>query len=219
MKTIPEASVTLTGITPLMMDNIRGADPEYDLTKRIKTITAKGVRMTPADLEQKLLLQCRSGIYEDGDRLIYPCINIMRSFQEGASGLGGGKRSLRPSVERGVLAAEATIPLRYGVRRKEEKLEDVIHSNIREFMDDTRFQDKRVVNGNPSGGRNKAMVLAMRPIFPEWEMTLTVRVFPDMISTEDFERAADAGGKAGVGAGRHIGMGRYVTKVKWKSLS
>jgi hypothetical protein len=215
VKTVENAEVTLTGITPLMMSNIRLADPEFELTMEIKKLTAKSGRMTPAEQEQKLLLQCRGSLYEEDGQVIYPCINIMRSFQAGGSGLGSGKNSLGPSVERGVLMAETSVPLRYGVRRKEGALEEVVHSSIGEFMKDARFQDKRVVNGNPTAGKNKAMVLAMRPIFPEWELAITVRVFTDMISKENFERVAEAGGKVGVGGGRRIGMGRYTVQVKW----
>jgi hypothetical protein len=217
MKTVEEAEVIMTGITPLMMSNIRLADPEYELTLEIKKLTAKGAQMTPADREQKALLQCRGSLYEEDGQLIWPCINVMRSYQEGASGLGSGRNSLRPSVERGVLMTQISVPLRYGPRRKEGKLEEVVHADVAGFMKDARFHDTRIVNSNPTAGKNKAMVPATRPIFPEWEMTITVRVFSDMISKENFERVASAGGKAGMGGGRRIGMGRYTVEVRWLS--
>lgn len=215
MKTVEEARVTLTGISPLLESNIRLADPENEYTIQIKQLTAKGSKMTPADREAKLLLQLRGSLYEEDDRLTYPTVNILRSFQAGGSGLGSGKNSLGPSVERGVLMPELSVPLHYGTSRTEGKLEEVRHASVGEFMRDTRFRDMRIVNSNPSGGKNKAMVPAMRPVFPEWELEIAVRIFTNMISKPDFERVAEAGGSAGLGNGRRIGFGRYQASVAW----
>lgn len=124
MKTVEEALVTLAGMSPLMESNVRLADPENEYTVMIKQLTAKGSKMTAADREQKLLHQLRGSLYDDDWPLSYPTINILRSFQAGGSGLGSGRNSLGPSVERGVLMPELSIPLHYGTRRLNGKLEE-----------------------------------------------------------------------------------------------
>ena len=62
----------LTGITPLMLHNIRLADPDDPVVRQISELTAKKKSMTEADRLQVAWLKFVGGLYHDGQNEALP---------------------------------------------------------------------------------------------------------------------------------------------------
>ena len=83
MRTQTKARLDLTGVTGLVLNNAQLADPTNEYTIKIKTITDKGVKMTPEDREQREALQWTGSLYLDAEgALIFPGRNFIRAFRD-----------------------------------------------------------------------------------------------------------------------------------------
>src|SRR5215475_13764262 len=151
---INKLQVTLTGTSPLVVNNIRGADPDEPLVRQIKSITEKKTRMTDEDRERLELLKWTCSLYEQDvqGNLMFPTAGIIKSFEKAAG-----------QFRKGTALSAAIQPT---------EAMTVIHHNGPRDLDalyaDARFKLRNMVNSNPSG--KKAMVPAVRPLFPEWVM-------------------------------------------------
>lgn len=102
--------ITMTGVTGLIMNNARLANPLNPTVKAIKTLTGKASKdRTDEDREEIMRLEHAGALYHDADIGPYlPGDNIWRSLQEGAV-----KHRLGPKFEQGVLIVTDTNPVSY----------------------------------------------------------------------------------------------------------
>ena len=212
MKTQVKGRLDLTGVTPLVINNIELADDAYEFTAKIKEITDKGKRgrMTPEMREQKEALQWRGSLYP-GDSIIFPARNFIRAFRDAA-----GAFSKTPAIDRGgVAVTDVEIQVLHdGPAELIDKDTGLRYGPVdwKAMYDSPRYRFRTIVNGNPTSGK-KAMIPAMRPIFPVWAMSLSVIVFTDILGWEDFQKILDTASVQGIGNGRKLGYGKFDVKV------
>lgn len=193
--------LTLTGAQPLVLNNIRGADPDDPIVKAMKEITDKKTNMTAEDRQRLEWLKWMCSLYDDAGsfngELHFPVANIIRSFQKAAGQFRKGTQLIRA-----VQPAQAVTTIQYAGPRDLDKL----------YKDD-RFRFRNMVNTNPTG--KKAMVPTVRPIFPEWSMEVDVVLFNDILGEADFARCAElAGIGEGIGNARPLGYGRFAIEIQ-----
>lgn len=193
--------LTLTGTSPLVVNNIRGADPDEPLVKEIRKITDKKTGMTDEDRQRLEWLKWLVSLYDDvatfhGD-LHFPVQAIMKSFTRAAGQFRKGTQ-----LARAVQPTQAMAIIEHDGPKDLEKL----------YSDD-RYRLRNMVNTNPTG--KKTMVPTVRPIFPEWEMELDVVLFNDIMGETDFTRCAELAGMGeGVGNARPLGYGRFSIDIQ-----
>lgn len=202
--------VVLTGKSPLVMHNIRTADPDDEYAVAVKQITDKRQSMTPEDRRRKEDLQWRGALYtetvkEDGElveRVTVPMIWLIRALEGGGKTLGSGTSSKGAAVIRSVAPTELYMLLQH------DGPED-----ITALAADPRFRWRTIVNATPNGAK-KSMVPSARPTFPAWSLTTTLSVVTYMgLSWEDFERTVKATGNIGIGDSRKLGFGRFSARL------
>lgn len=188
--------LTLVGTSPLVINNIRGADPDEPMVREMKRITDKKTGMTDEDRERLEWLKWHVSLYDDpstyAGELHFPVRGILKSFQKAAG-----------QFRKGTKMASAVQPV--------QALVTIQHRGPRDLDDlyrDSQYRFRNMVNSNPSG--KKAMVPAVRPIFPEWAIETDVVLFNDVLGLGDFERCAElAGIGEGIGNARPLGYGRF----------
>lgn len=191
---VDDALITLTGSTPLIMDNIEHADPDDPIARKIKAITDKKDNMTEEDRARKDQLAFLAGLYLTDGQLVIPWALLRRALATGAFYIGG--TSLSGKVDKGVSCSVIESRLEYSGPEPGKLFED------------DRFRLRKMVNKNPTG--KKAMVATIRPMFPEWGVRFPVSVFNDVVGFDDFLRALQATGKTvGIGNARKLGYGRF----------
>lgn len=201
---VDTATVTLTGTTPLVLDNIEHADPEDPIAQAIAEITAKKTDMTAEDRKRKDWLAYNASLYlsasPDGNRaVVVPWVNINRAVRTGAFRIGGTSASGK--ADGGISSGVLEFPLIHNGPSDPAKL-----------YDDDRFRLRKMVNKNPTG--KKAMVPSVRPLFPEWRLEMTLFVFNEVISWDMFCRViAATGTTVGIGNARKLGYGRFNADV------
>lgn len=197
MQTSARAEVELTGVSPLVLNNIRLADPTDPITMQVKEINSKP-RKTPEDMANREELQWHGSLYLDvGGRLVFPVRSVMKAIADAAKGF-----KLGAAVERGGVGfREVEVPLIHDGPDDPAKL-----------WADEKYRFRTIVNGNPSA-RNRAMVPSMRPIFPIWSLKLNALVFTEILGWDSFIKIVDAAGAQGIGNARKLGMGKFEAKV------
>lgn len=198
MSNVDTAVITLSGSTPLVMDNIEHSDPEDRIAREIKKITDK-TAMTEEDRHRKNRLAYMAALYLDDGRLVIPWAALRRALTSGAYYIGGPQ--LSGKVDKGVSCTAVTTPLVYDGPEPQQLFED------------EKFCLRKMVNKNPSG--KKAMIATIRPVFPEWMAEFQVAVFNDICGFDDFVRAAQAtGATVGIGNARKLGYGRFSVRAE-----
>lgn len=200
-----EITVRLEGATPLLMHNVRMADPlnEYAVALRDITAKSKGRNATITQeefAEQKSWLQFVGSLYWDDEiGVAMPGRNVLRSFID-----GGAKMTL------GTKLAEATISYDWNCRidpwsDKFDSAEDIFAAGHRHV----------VMVKIPGSG---SQVQSTRPRFDQWSITFTATIDTTVLTADDYVRCAESAGRfSGIGDGRKkgYGMGRYtVTRLK-----
>lgn len=173
----------LTGTTPLLMHNIQLVDPDNFYTKAISRITAKRTNKTDEDRAEMARYEFAGGLYHDERVGPYmPAANIFRSLQKAAAVTREGK-----TIERGFIPLGDRSPLEYDGPR-----------DIAGLYGDgtTKFVDRRAV------GIGQKKVMRIRPIFPEWSVSLEFELDDQVIDLDDFVAIATS-------AGRREGLGDY----------
>ena len=66
--------IEVKGTSPLLMHNPRMVDPEFDLNRQIKALTAKR-KKTDEDLKNIEALEWHGGLYEDNGVIVQPTSN------------------------------------------------------------------------------------------------------------------------------------------------
>src|SRR5215831_12973419 len=104
----------ITGTSPLLMHNVRLANPDNYWAKEISKITAKR-KKTEEDRKEIARLEWLGSLYNDEGRLVYPITNVRMCFRETAKATRRGKDILRAvnSAHEGL-----TVPLAFNDNEK-----------------------------------------------------------------------------------------------------
>lgn len=201
LSNVNKLHLTLDGTSPLVINNIRGADPDEPIVQEIKKITDKKTSMTAEDRERLEWLKWMCSLYDNqatySGVLHFPVANILKSFQKAAAQFRKGTQLVRA-----VQPVQAETIIRHNGP-----------SDLGKLYEDDRFRFRNMVNSNPSG--KKAMVPTVRPIFPEWNMDVDVVLFNDILGEADFNRCAElAGIGEGIGNARPLGYGRFAVRIQ-----
>ena len=183
----------LTGITPLMMHNVRLADPDEPIVRQIAELTAKKSSMTEADRLEVARLKFLGGMYHDDQHGPYlPAANIFASLIA-----AGRKTRSGQDVETGVIWLADKAPLRYDGPRKPDELWNGGQSP---------FVDRRMVTVN------RARVPGIRPIFPGWSAEIEIEYDETILDLGELEKFASRAGRIGVGDYRRF-YGRFKAAI------
>jgi hypothetical protein len=183
----------LTGITPLMMHNVRLADPDEPIVRQISELTAKKKDMTDADRLEVARLKFLGGLYYDSELGPYlPAANIFASLIAAARQTRKGL-----NVEAAVIWLSDKAPLDYDGPRDPDKLWN---------GGDSPFVDRRMVRVD------RARVPGVRPIFPGWSAEIDIDYDENSVNLADLENFARKAGRVGIGDYRRF-YGRYTATI------
>ncbi len=187
-----KVTLKFTGTSPLLMHNPRMVDPEFQLNRDIKVITAKR-KKTDEDHRQLEMLEWYGGLYEQDGAIVQPTSKPRKCL------INAGKISKQgKSVERALSFSALNVPLVY---EGPKKIDDV-------------FADKRF-HSRLSVGIGGKRVMRVRPQFFPWGLTVDGLFIEDAgLNIDEFERICELAGLAeGIGDNRVNGYGRFSVKV------
>jgi hypothetical protein len=190
-----EVLIELAGLTPLVMHNIRLADPEDAIVRAIGELTSKKKNKTDADLKEIEHLEFLGGLYYDTDIGVHvPSRSIIRCFEQAGAITRAGT-----SVVRAVSVLTDRFPLTYaGPGTPEELYQKTEH----------RFR--------MSVGVQRAKIMRMRPMFRTWKLDFSLELAEDILNPREFaEIVARAGRSVGLGDARKLGNGRFESAVHY----
>jgi hypothetical protein len=180
--------IGLTGVTGLVMHNIRLADGDDPIVRAIKEITARPAsKRTDAENAEIARLEWHGGLYHDPEVGVHlPSWNVVKCFER-----AGTITRMGSTVVRGVAVTTDKVPIKYDGPRPE-------------------FRFRAMV------GVQRDKVPRMRPIFRRWGLELEAELLEDVLNPKDFERiVAQAGRSEGLGDARKLGYGRFVAEVAY----
>lgn len=188
-----KVTIELTGTSPLLCHNPRMVDPEFELNRQIKAITAKR-KKTDEDLSQIEKLEWYGGLYEESGIVVQPTSKVRKCLINTAKISKQGK-----AVERALSFGTLNVPLIYNGPKEIDKL----------------FADKNF-HSRLSVGVSGKRVMRVRPQFKEWALSLDGLFVEDAgLNLDDLERLVElAGIVEGIGDNRVNGYGRFIGKVK-----
>lgn len=165
--------VTIEGIRQAIQHNGRLADPMNVIAKQKKAITAKRTK-TDKDYHDLMRLDWEGSLYIEGNRVVWPAVNIERMYLDAAA-----KKRRKKDAERAI-EIEASAPIEYDGP-----------TDWTELWDDDRF---RFVRGVKIPG-NRTTVITCRPIFPiGWRCTWVVLYNPSVINESDVREWTEVAG-------------------------
>lgn len=170
----------IKGTAPLLLHNIRLANPLDPIAKAMKAISSKRTK-TDDDYEQMARFEFEGGLYVSpvlGPFL--PGANIEKSIVEGARVTKQGKQ-----VERGLFVLDNEVPIIYQGPRTAEGL-----------WADENFRSVMAVKVG------QARVMRTRPMFRSWALDVDAEVDPGLLSVEQVQDLATQ-------AGAMVGLGDY----------
>lgn len=185
------------GTTPLLMHNVRLADP---LDPHTKALAAAVATSKKSKTEETILATQKAewmgGIYHDDVLGVYmPSTWLLKSLQRG--GVIYGKKGT--AVLEGVLLEDLQIPLAFPDRGK----------TLEELWADPRYRDVQAV------GVQGKKVMRTRPRFNTWGFSADALIETEILDLDVFEDIAHKAARlSGVGDGRKIQMGRFDVKVE-----
>lgn len=188
--------ITLSGTSPLIMNNARLANPLDPAAKVLKQLTAKRSK-TDQDHEDIFRAGHAGALYLDADIGPYlPADNIWKSLYEGAL-----KHRMGPKIKEGVVLITNINPLAYRGPREGDKL----------WADENfRFMAARVTGA----GARRVRVPFCRPIFRSWSTEADGILDPGIIDVQELRQIAEtAGSRIGLGDWRPR-YGRYTAEIK-----
>lgn len=185
--------VELVGTSPLLMHNPRMVDPDFEINRQIKQLTAKR-KKTDEDLKEIERLEWIGGLYEEQGVVVQPTSKPRKCFINSARIFKQGK-----ALERCLSFNTLNVPLIYEGPRETSKL-----------LADKSFTSRLSVG---IGGKR---VMRVRPQFFPWSLVLEGVFIEDAgLNFDDFENiVALAGQVEGIGDNRVNGYGRFVGTVK-----
>lgn len=184
--------INIQGTCPLLMHNIRLADPLDPIAKAMKAVSGKR-KKTDDDLLQLARLEFEGGLYLSPTVGPYiPGVNIEKAIQTGAKITKQGKQ-----VERGLFVTDNEVPLLYKGPR-----------TVDELWADANFRSSMAVKVG------QARVMRTRPIFNEWALEAEANVDPGLLDIDNLQAIlSDAGAMAGIGDYRPR-YGRFEASVE-----
>lgn len=187
--------IKVTGTSPLLMHNPRMVDPEFELNREIKALTAKR-KKTDDDLKNVERLEWYGGLYEENGIVVQPTSKLRKCIVNTAKISKQGK-----SIERALSFETLNVPLVYDGPRK-----------IDEIFKEPRFHSRLSV------GISGKRVMRVRPSFFPWAMDVAGVFIEDAgLNFEDLVRIVDlAGIVEGIGDNRVNGYGRFNAVVAVK---
>lgn len=169
----------LIGKRPLLMHNIRLANPMDKMTRALSEITQKR-KKTLADHELIAAREYEAGIYHDAGIGPYiPAAQVDKMIEEGGRGEKLGK-SIRATVR----CMEQQIPLLYEGKRDMK------------WLWDNKFYDQRAI------GVGGSRTIRTRPKFEEWSIEPTIYFEETIVNPSALIRALER-------AGSLVGLGDY----------
>lgn len=184
--------ITFTGTSPLLMHNPQMVDPEFELNRQIKSLTAKR-KKTDDDLRQIERLEWFGGLYVENGVIVQPTSKARKCLINTAKISKMGKM-----VERALSFTALNVPLVYEGPSDPQKVfaDPAFHSRL-------------------SVGVGNKRVMRVRPKFFPWSFTVSGVFVKDAgLNPDDLERIVEmAGVVEGIGDGRNIGYGRFSGKV------
>lgn len=184
--------ITLRGTAPLLLHNIRLADPLNPYARAMKQISSKRLK-TEDDYLELGHAEFVGGMYHDPELGPYlPGQNIERSIQD-----GGKITRSKPKVQRGLFITDDIVPLLYdGPREVEALWKD---ENYRSVLSVKVAQ---------------ARVMRTRPLFREWSLEAEAMLDPSLLDISELRTIANtAGSMTGLGDYRPR-YGRYIAEVE-----
>ena len=185
--------IELTGTSPLLCHNPRMVDPEFELNRQIKSLTAKR-KKTDEDLKQIERLEWYGGLYEENGIVVQPTSKPRKCIVNAAKISKMGK-----AIERSLSFGALNVPLIY------DGPKDI----------DALFADKRF-HSRLSVGIGQKRVMRVRPQFFPWALRINGLFVEDAgLNFDDFLRIVElAGVVEGIGDNRVNGYGRFTAVVK-----
>jgi hypothetical protein len=186
-------AIEVTGTSPLLMHNPRMVDPDFELNRQIKAITAKR-KKTDEDNKQIERLEWYGGLYEDNGVIVQPTSKLRKCIINAAKISKQGK-----SIERALSFSTLNVPLVYSGPKE-----------IDEIFANQQFHSRLSVG---IGGKR---VMRVRPQFFPWAMRVNGLFIEDAgLNFDEFERIAELAGLVeGIGDNRVNGYGRFTAVVK-----
>jgi hypothetical protein len=164
MQMIETLNFRIRGTAPLLMHNGQLADPANKWARAIKEISSKRSK-TEADYEAMARLEWMGSLYLNHKGPIIPG----RVLEGSLIGKGGAARKQRMGKQAAVgLYVVRNFPLEYDGPREPEEL-----------WNDERFRSQELVVVNQS------RIMRTRPIFEEWDATVSFEVDTDFVNVED----------------------------------
>lgn len=171
---------TITGTSPLMLHNVRLANPFDEHTKAIKAISGKR-KKTEDDLAEMARLEFLGSLYFDKENGLHvPGYNVFASLRD-----AGALHKLKTAMKRAALVQEDKVQIIFDGPTTPDAL-----------YADKRFVDNRAV----VVGQSK--VSRCRPVFPSWKLRFTVLFEESVLQASDVDMLANT-------AGAMIGIGDY----------
>ncbi len=175
----------------LMMHNEQLANPFNEYTQELSKDSHQKNK-TPDDFEELAKIEFQGGLYfDDKAGPFIPAHCLAKMINEGAR-----RRKLGKQVEQNLTVAEEINPVQYEGPRTRKGLWDA----------KAQFADQRLV------GVSEKRILRTRPVFRNWSIVFTIRVFPGSLNSEDIRSALEAAESIGLGDGRPIYAGQFTVR-------
>lgn len=186
-----EVTLRITGRTPLLMHNIRLANPLDPIARAMKAVNSSKKQLTVEEhAEQMAALEFEGGLYWDDDLGVYlPGYNVFKSIVE-----GGRMSKNGTAITQAVLDYTEKCPVLYPGKR---------HKTIKSLWESGEYYSTVAVKVGT------AKVMRTRPQFVSWETDFTAVIDTTILTKEAFVASAEmAGLYKGVGDGRTNGYGK-----------
>jgi len=171
-------SVSIVGVSPLLLHNGQTADPTNKFARQMKEISGKR-KKTDEDYAEMSRIEWHAGLYVNGEQKI-----IMPSTCIEACVYDGAKKSKLGKAFKSAVFVDSDAVLDIG--KKYDKASDL-------WADD-QYRDVRGVRIGTS------RVMRTRPIFYKWSMEFVLAFDDEQVNESDVSRAIeDAGSKVGLG--------------------
>ena len=187
----------LTGQTPLLMKNIRTANPLDPIAKKLKALSSKRGK-TDEDYEELARWEFAGAIYLSPEKA--PC--IPGYVLTGCLKPAARKFKLGPKLNMYCHIPEPFLEVEYDGPKTWEEL-----FALRNGEGERPFVHQSVVTVD------RKRVQRTRPGFPNWGLTVPISIVGDEISQTELISVFDMAGLIGLCDGRSIGYGRFVAEL------
>ncbi len=177
----------IRGAAPLLMHNIRLANPRDEFARQLKTFSSKK-KKADSDLNAMSDIEWDGGIYIEGGKVVLPAENIEACLWEGAKKVKQGREM------RGSCFVEQSPPLIYQGPKDLAKLRDSTAHRLIKMV-----------------GIGKARVPRTRPYFAIWEADVVVMFYSDTLNRAQVEEWMRYAQRIGIGDFRPK-FGRFIVE-------